>query len=334
MVDTPEVDLDEPVEDEPPSRPPGGAKATVGLLVVVVPFLGWAGVRFASLEVGRVTAALVALTQYAVPVGALLLLLALLLRRWLTVLVVGAVTAVLTASVAPRAIPDDTAPVQGQGVTVLTANTYFGKADASRIVRIVRRHDVDVLSLQELTPGLVAELERAGLFDVLGHRVLRVGPGSEGSGIVSRYPLEPLSTPTPQPSALVDLPGNRDMQVVAVHPVVPVGPGTTVQWKHELGALPGPTHGEREPVRVLAGDFNATLDHTPMRQLLGRGYSDAAEVTGDGLAPTWPTRGRPWAPPVTLDHVLVGGDVAVRGYRTFEVAGTDHRAVLAHLVVP
>ncbi len=337
MADTPDADVSERAGTRR-RAPPGGTRTTIALLLVVVPFLGWAGLRLASLEVGRVTAALIALTQYAVPVGAVLFVVALLLRRWLTVLVVGVVTAVLTLSVVPRAIPDEATPVQGQGVTVLTANLYFAKADAQRIVDIVRRHDVDVLSLQELTPGFVADLERAGLFDVLPHRVLEVRSSSYGSGIVSRYPLDPLSltprTTMSQPSALVDLPGRQDMQVLAVHPVIPVGPGTTGAWKRELTSLPGPTDGDRTPVRVLAGDFNATLDNTPMRKLLGRGYEDAAEVTGDGLAPTWPTEGRPWAPPVTLDHVLVSADVVVRDYRTFLVAGTDHRAVLARLVVP
>lgn len=340
MVDTREPDSDEPIDeelDEQVRRPPGGAKATAALLVLTLVFLGWSGPRLASFDVDRVTAALVALTQYAVPAGALLLIVALLLRRWLTVLVVASVTAVLAVSVAPRAIPDETEPMRGQDVTVLTVNAYFGRADASRIAELVRRHDVDVLSLQEVTPGFVDDLERAGLFDELGHRVVSLRAEAGGSAIVSRYPVEPLSlvrrTTMSQPSARVDVPGSQDVQVVAVHPVVPIASGSTVTWRHELGALPRPTDPGKEPVRVLAGDFNATLDHTPMRALLGQGYVDAAGATGNGLTSTWPVRGRPWVPPVTLDHVLVSGDAAVRGYRVFDVRGTDHRAVLADLTV-
>jgi endonuclease/exonuclease/phosphatase family metal-dependent hydrolase len=84
---------------------------------------------------------------------------------------------------------------------------------------------------------------------------------------------------------------------------------------------------------VLAGDFNATLDHSPLRGLLGRGYDDAAEITGDGLRPTWPAADA-WRPPVTIDHVLVSGGIGVQRYETFTVSGSDHRALLAHVVVP
>ncbi|MDR7301665.1 endonuclease/exonuclease/phosphatase family protein [Haloactinomyces albus] len=318
--------------------PPGGGVVTTLLLLLAVLFLGWASLRPAGFDSHRLTAALVALTQYAVPTGAVIFVLALLLRRWLTTLVVGLVTAVLVVLVAPRAIPDEPTPVRGVPVTVLSVNTYFGEADPDRIVELVRRHGVDVLSMQELTPRLATALDEAGLAKVLPHRVLEVRPDTVGAGLASRYPLRELSlvrtTTMSQPSALVDLPGPRDMEIVAVHPTIPVGAGTTSTWQAEIAALPQPTDSRKNPARVLAGDFNATLDHSPLRNLLGRGYEDAAEVTGNGLRPTWPMRGRPYVPGVTIDHVLVSGGIDIRGYRALSVRGTDHRAVLAHLIVP
>ena len=65
------------------------------------------------------------------------------------------------------------------------------------------------------------------------------------------------------------------------------------------------------PVCVLLGDFNATLDHAPLRRLLGTGYRDAADVRGAGFTPTWPYDGKP-VPGVTLDHVLADRRVGVR----------------------
>lgn len=328
----------EPAERSRKRRAPGGRKVTVPLVIAALGFVGWTSLRLAGLEVNRYSAALIALMPYAVLAGALLFVVALLLRRWLTTLIVGVTAAILAATVAPRAIPDPPTPLQGQPLTVMSINVYYGEADARRIVDLVRGGQVDVLALQELNPRMVDKLRRAGLFEQLPHRVLRSEPGADGTGIVSRFPLRGLSlmpeTTMRQPSARIDIPGPRDVEFVAVHPVVPIGAGTTVKWKHEIRALPNPTPGQEGAARVLAGDFNATLDHTPLRKLLGRGYSDAAEITGDGLVPTWPELGRPWAPPVTLDHVLVSGDTVVRGYRTFRVDGTDHRAVLANLAVP
>ncbi|SDK50249.1 Uncharacterized conserved protein YafD, endonuclease/exonuclease/phosphatase (EEP) superfamily [Actinopolyspora mzabensis] len=335
---------DEAMSEQPDSpgrrRAPGGRVVTLLLLLLTVFVCGVALGRFGGLERGQVSSALIALTPYVTAGGGVLLLLTLALRRWLTALVVAVVTAVLAGSVAPRVFPDEQAGsgAQGHSLNVLSANVYFGEADAEQLVRLVRQNDVDVLSMPELNSDMVDELRRAGLFETLPHRVLTPEPEGDGSGIVSRYPLRELSlasnTTMRQPSALIDLPGQRDVQYVAAHPVVPVGGDTTSAWKREITTLPAPTTGGDQPVRILSGDFNATLDHTPLRKLLGRGYSDAAELTGDGLAPTWPELGRPWAPPVTLDHVLVSGDTAVHDYRTFKVGGTDHRAVFAHLTIP
>ena len=44
-------------------------------------------------------------------------------------------------------------------------------------------------------------------------------------------------------------------------------------------------------MRLLVGDFNATLDHAALRRLLDTGYRDAASVVGQGMTPTcWPIR--------------------------------------------
>jgi endonuclease/exonuclease/phosphatase family metal-dependent hydrolase len=86
-------------------------------------------------------------------------------------------------------------------------------------------------------------------------------------------------------------------------------------------------------VRILLGDFNATLDHEALREVLDRGYVDAADAAGQGLAPTWP-RGHLLPPTVTIDHVLVDERVRVRDVGVHELPGSDHRAVTADLVLP
>ena len=46
------------------------------------------------------------------------------------------------------------------------------------------------------------------------------------------------------------------------------------RWRGDLRALPPATPDG--PLRILAGDFNATLDHAELRRLLDTGYEDAA----------------------------------------------------------
>ena len=97
-----------------------------------------------------------------------------------------------------------------------------------------------------------------------------------------------------------------------------------------MRALPASGTG---PPRVLAGDFNATLDHAELRRLLDRGYRDAAEQAGVALRPTWPA-GRTLPPTVTIDHVLADPRIRVISARSVAIPGSDHRGVLADLLLP
>ncbi|HEV2373341.1 MAG TPA: endonuclease/exonuclease/phosphatase family protein, partial [Streptosporangiaceae bacterium] len=99
-------------------------------------------------------------------------------------------------------------------------------------------------------------------------------------------------------------------------------------WRHDLCALPPAGH----TLRILAGDFNATLDHGQLRSLLGSGYVDAAVQTGNGLVPTWGTEHGPGL--LTIDHVLVDRRCAVLATSVHDLPGSDHRAVYAVVRLP
>jgi endonuclease/exonuclease/phosphatase family metal-dependent hydrolase len=122
-----------------------------------------------------------------------------------------------------------------------------------------------------------------------------------------------------------------DVEITAVHTRPPSTSPTAVRdWARDLDALPGTEPGV---LRVLAGDFNATLDHAALRAVLRRGYLDAAWITGRALAWTWrPLRLR--FPRLALDHVLVDPRISVAAVELAPVRGSDHRAVVVDLVLP
>ena len=85
---------------------------------------------------------------------------------------------------------------------------------------------------------------------------------------------------------------------------------------------------------ILAGDFNATLDHWALRRLLRLGYVDAASQVGNGLSPTWgPQPGRRPAL-LAIDHFLDRWRCTVLSTSTHVLPGSDHRAVYAELRLP
>ena len=81
----------------------------------------------------------------------------------------------------------------------------------------------------------------------------------------------------------------------------------------------------------MAGDFNATLDHSELRAVLARGYVDAADAAGAGLKPTW-SGGGPLR--LTIDHVLVDDRIRVVSYEVVHLHGSDHSAVIVKLRLP
>jgi hypothetical protein len=195
-----------------------------------------------------------------------------------------------------------------------------------------------VLFLQVLTEDAVSRLKQAGLSDLLPHEMPDIiGYRYRGSGIYARYPLRPGLNIGPsfasQPTARLDLPWGRSVQLVCVHPHPPMPPWHTPAaplWREELAVLPPP--GDL-PV-ILAGDYNATFDHAQFRRLLRLGHVDAASQVGNGLVPTWgpEPHGRPAMLP--FDHVLVDPRCAVLATSTHQLAGSDHRALYAELRLP
>ncbi|MET9929577.1 endonuclease/exonuclease/phosphatase family protein, partial [Streptomyces sp. NPDC006324] len=88
---------------------------------------------------------------------------------------------------------------------------------------------------------------------------------------------------------------------------------------------PHDTHPLLERVQLNA--FKAVHAGRPVKE--GR-LRDAARAVEKSRAATWPAEG-PLPPYVQIDHVLVSGEFSVEEVRFPDLAGTDHRAVLADL---
>jgi endonuclease/exonuclease/phosphatase (EEP) superfamily protein YafD len=297
--------------------------------------VGWAALRLLGLERGFPLVPLVAYTPFVAAGAAAVVVVAVLLRQRAAALVAFVVAVALVVAVAPRALGGPTEPDGDPGprLRVLTANMRFGEGSADSLVALVRSTDADVLSLQELTPDLVRRLDAAGLGALMPHYVLHAAEGGDGTGLYSRMPLDeapgPEGTSFKMVAARAHPRGGPAIELVAVHPGAPIRHGIQF-WRRDLRALP-PAGGS--PLRILAGDFNATLDHAELRRVIDTGYDDAASVVGAGLQPTWP-HGRRIPPPVTIDHVLVDERCGVRAVSVHTIPGTDHRAVIAELALP
>ncbi|HMJ03626.1 MAG TPA: endonuclease/exonuclease/phosphatase family protein [Conexibacter sp.] len=303
-------------------------------LAVAAPWALWTVVRVLGIEDGHPLLPAMAFTPYVAATAWVPVLLALVLRRWAVAALAGLAMAALTLTVAPRALHSPQEPLPGgTPLSVMSANLLRGHGSATAVMSLARRRHVDVLSLQELTPDAILRLDRAGARDRFPYRVLDARAGVHGSGLMSRYPLLDAHKPSSSlamPDAQLAVPGvDGTVFVKAIHVVTPLHDEIPV-WRDELRALPPATPDGR--LRLLIGDFNATLDHHELRALIATGYRDAADATGNGLHGTYRNGRLPLT--IAIDHVLVDRRAHITAASIHPIPGSDHRALLATVSLP
>ncbi|MET9376044.1 endonuclease/exonuclease/phosphatase family protein [Streptomyces sp. NPDC002992] len=312
-------------EPAAPSRPGRRPAAWAAGLLVAVPSVV-TGCRLLGTDAFTPVPQLLSFLPWLTVPAGLALLLALAARRRPLAGWAALVVAVTAWSVLPYG--PDTTTARGpvvERVRVLTANVEFGQATED-LVRAVRRERPRLVYVSECDRACVRVLT-AALAASHPHRAVVDGEGPTGSVILSAYPL----TARPAIPAAMGMPGatarigGRTVQLRLAHPVPPV-PYLVHRWKRELRRVAdfAAAHRDGDPV-LLAGDFNASQDHAAFRSLL-----DAGRLHDAARTPTWPREAR-LPPYVQIDHVLVSDDFRVRAVRFLDLAGTDHRAVLAEL---
>lgn len=310
-----------------------GLGAVPGLLHVVA-FRGWAVVAAGA-------------------VGLLLASVAVLRRRhrdrplWWAVAGVALAVAVANAAVlGVRSIPTaaaDPGPVSdGRAtVTVLEYNTQGGATSPAQIARLAAEAGADVVALPETSARQAeriaadpAVVDRG--YQVFAHRE-QAYSGSETSLLVARSMGEyrVLDTPATGLGAVRVVPvvagGPTLAAVHATPPMEAFGYDTWVRTVTAAAALAAPSAaGAERPSAIVAGDFNATLDHQPLQDL--GGAVDAARAAGVGAQGTWPSDW-PALLGAPIDHVLFDPAAwSVAAAHTVQSGDSDHRGLVVELV--
>ena len=225
-------------------------------------------------------------------------------------------------------------------LVVLAANVWHGRARPVAFAALLEREQPDLVALSEAGQPFLDVLRPH--LDALGYRSwTSAAPGTlDGKGVaLLAGPRAGELTVSGGPElrtqhlrATGGILGERAF--VVAHTAAPTSIAGTRVWRHDLAALARWSH---EPVApIIAGDLNATLDHAPLRAVLGPVVS-ASTGSGRGLVGTFPTPLRPHWPAligIHIDHVLVPAGSEVPRYSIVDVPGSDHRAVLARVRTP
>ena len=228
-----------------------------------------------------------------------------------------------------------TGDVEPVDLTVLSLNVFSGRADTGAVAALIEREAPDLVVLPEagcdfrdkLTP-LVAGLgyrgwaaTSPGVPDIMGVVVLagpRAGDLRVRSGAELHYRYLRVGG---------GILGGREL--MAVHTTAPRNPRLVARWRRELAQVGRWTRAK--PAPLVVGDLNATLDNAPLRAALG-GCVPAA-VGLDGLVGTFPAAAPRWFG-IQIDHVLVPAGTQTVRFAVHDVAGTDHRGVVARVRLP
>lgn len=299
---------------------------------------GWALIRLIGYDWWFPVAQLISVTPYVTVIALVGTAVLAVARRWRALAVAGAATAVLVACIVPRVLPDPGSGGDGPTLRVASVNVFIGGTDPVQILQQVREQRVDLLAVQEMTPQWLEAAQEAGIADVLPERIAVPEYGAGGSALFSRLPLTQTGAYLnaqgwfQQAYGTITVPGALPVRLESVHAASPYSAAMTPDWRTTLRKAP-PATPEGTP-QILLGDFNATLDHSLLRDLIGTGYRDAAEATGKGLVGTWGPYDGDVMPPVAIDHILADERIGIRSFAAFTIDGGDHRLIVAELALP
>ena len=229
-------------------------------------------------------------------------------------------------------------PSSDHGLSVMTLNCRFGRADPEEVVRCVRTYGVEVLALQEVKGKLLESLLDAGLNQHLPYLTQGTASPDDNGGynaiFSAHQPVKASPSALDLPAAAVPLvelqTSSGPIRVASVHPKSPQRGAK--QWGMGIAALARLTH---PPVpTIVMGDCNATLQHPTFRAMLAKsGLHDASLHLKAGSHLTFPSAS---ALPslIEIDHILTDGDLAPQSMHALRIPGSDHRALVARLTPP
>ncbi|MGF2948538.1 endonuclease/exonuclease/phosphatase family protein [Microbacterium alcoholitolerans] len=250
---------------------------------------------------------------------------------------------------AVRGFGSDALPEKSDAsVRVLTWNTAGAAVPAETIAGVIQEQQADIVTLPETSEEVgeqIAIMMREAGYPMWVHHVnirpdVLNGPQAWQTTILMSADLgeysvidsstDGTSNTGSVPSAVAMPVNGEGPTIVAVHAVAP-RPEAMSKWRSDLAWIADQCP---EGDFILAGDFNATVDHMAEFGMEGGTMGrcrDVAGATGNGVVGTWPAD-MPRLAGAPIDHIMVSENWRASGSVVLaDAGGSDHRAVVAQL---
>ena len=207
----------------------------------------------------------------------------------------------------------------------------MGNKNPDALAARIFKERPDILTLNEVPPAWLSALkEKTG--DWFAYSLEATHDSYRGMAILSRLPLDngrviPFSdeeSPLPQAEIRV-----YDLSIYAIHTLSPVSAHWSALRDAQIAALGRLVSEDTHARIVVSGDFNSSVQSPALQSFFNE------TKLGDSRLlfrwqPTW-MAGTPLA--VAIDHVLFKGDLRSAGFTVLDPIGSDHRPVVARLIV-
>ncbi len=267
----------------------------------------------------------------------------------LSVVVVCLIAAVANVAVlSARGFGTETLPAKGEdSIRVLTWNTAGQATSPDTIAQLAVAMDADIVALPETT--IETGVRVAIAMRDLGHPMwahhaqdpstewdagstsLLISPDLGDYSVIESSEDGTSNTSVVPSAVAMPISGDGPI-VVAAHAVAP-RQSYMQDWRTDLQWLADQCADDNV---IMAGDFNATIDHMSNLGVdggnLGR-CRDAAAETGNGAVGTWSTD-LPALTGAPIDHVMASGSWKATGslvLRSLDGSGSDHRPLVVQL---
>ena len=233
---------------------------------------------------------------------------------------------------------------KGKQVSLISYNLFFKNKYPEPILQEIERENSDILLFQEYTPDWEARIiQRLG--KKYPHRKTYAHRGTHGLAIFSKYPIKSvkyLRNQNNRPIAqIAEL--NIDGIPLAIANTHLASPALAVEnpdrfWElyhrvyqsrekqlEELQQVIKNDFPEKMP-RIIAGDLN-TMKFEPLYRDLTYTYLDLFDKFGNGMGQTFPNSAKLKYPLITLDYILLHGNIKPIDAVVLPGSSSDHLAI-------
>ena len=250
-------------------------------------------------------------------------------RVWTLAFLVNAVPVVGLFLPSPAVVAPQAQPLRLMFVNVLRKNP-----DKTVAIDAMIKADPDVIVAVEVDHLWGSAMQQA-LAARWAHGKVADRSDNFGIAIFSKRPIDQIdifeSPGNYVPSLRAEITaGTQKTVIYGTHPFPPMSAFTHRGWQEHMADLARRIKAETVPV-IVTGDFNSTPWSANYRWFVAQtGLIDTQQ--GLGPQPSWPTE-LPYLG-IPIDHVLTSRTIATAKRRIGRWNGSDHRPVVADLLIP